>query len=421
MTIEPGRILVADDNLINLKLLRRMLEEQGHRVATAEHGQAALELLHAEAFDLLLLDILMPELDGYQVLAQMQADPILRYIPVIVISAVDELDSVVRCIEMGAEDYLPKLLNRVILRARISACLEKKRLRDKEQLYLKGLERELAIGRQIQAGFLPDRLPQPSGWELAARLQPAREVGGDFYDAFPLAQDQKVGLVVADVSGKGVGAALFMTLFRTLIRATSNLDSFTHRSDGAFAVVDRSDGGSTSVATLQSTFALTNNYIADTHRQSHMFVTLFFGILDLTSGALSYINGGHNPPMIVGPAGVKAYLNPTGPVVGLFGGIDFRVQEIHLEPGDTLFAFTDGVTDARNPSGEFFSEERLMALLAQPAVSASDLLDRIEADLQAHIAGASQFDDVTMLAMRRLNTSEPGVHIGLTHSLGLTD
>ena len=366
MTTEHGRILVADDNLINLKLLRRMLEEQGHSVATAEHGQAALELLHAEAFDLLLLDILMPELDGYQVLAQMQADPILRHIPVIVISAVDELDSVVRCIEMGAEDYLPKLFNRVILRARISACLEKKRLRDKEQLYLKGLERELAIGRQIQAGFLPDRLPQPSGWELAARLQPAREVGGDFYDAFPLAQDQKVGLVVADVSGKGVGAALFMTLFRTLIRATSNLDAFTH------------------------------------HRQSHMFVTLFFGILDPTTGALSYINGGHNPPMIVGPAGVKAYLDPTGPVVGLFGGIDFRVQEIHLEPGDTLFAFTDGVTDARNPSGEFFSEERLMALLAQPAVSASDLLDRIEADLQAHIAGASQFDDVTMLAMRRL-------------------
>jgi len=233
MTMEHGRILVADDNLINLKLLRRMLEEQGHSVATAEHGQAALELLRAEAFDLLLLDILMPELDGYQVLAQMQADPILRHIPVIVISAVDELDSVVRCIEMGAEDYLPKLFNRVILRARISACLEKKRLRDKEQLYLKGLERELAIGREIQAGFLPDRLPQPSGWELAARLQPAREVGGDFYDAFPLAQGRKIGLVVADVSGKGVGAALFMTLFRTLIRATSNLDAFTHRSDGA--------------------------------------------------------------------------------------------------------------------------------------------------------------------------------------------
>ena len=406
MTIEPGRILVADDNLINLKLLRRMLEEQGHSVATAEHGQAALELLRAEAFDLLLLDILMPEVDGYHVLEQMKAEPGLRHIPVIVISAVDELDSVVRCIEMGAEDYLPKLFNRVILRARISACLEKKRLRDKEQLYLKGLERELAIGREIQAGFLPDRLPQPSGWELAARFHAAREVAGDFYDAFPLSQGQKIGLVVGDVAGKGVGAALFMTLFRTLIRATSSLDSFTQRADGACAGLELLDGPSADAATLQNTVVLTNNYFADTHGQSHMFVTLFFGILDPMTGALSYINGGHDPPMIVGSAGVKAYLRPTGPVVGLFYGKDYGVQETHLEPGDTLFAFTDGVTDAQNPSGEFFSQERLMARLAQPVVSASDLLDRIEADLHAHMAGAAQFDDVTMLAIRRLHAGD---------------
>ena len=133
----------------------------------------------------------------------MMSDPALKHVPVIMISAVTEIDSVVKCIELGATDYLPKPFNPVLLKARVGATLEKKRLRDKERLYAKSLERELEIGREIQKSFLPEELPAVAGWEIAARFRPARQVAGDFYDAFPLPSSGRIGLVVADVCDKG--------------------------------------------------------------------------------------------------------------------------------------------------------------------------------------------------------------------------
>jgi adenylate cyclase len=131
-TSRPGTILIADDNRVSQLLLGRGLEQQGHTIVFADHGRMALELLRSHHFDLMLLDVLMPELDGYQVLAELKLDPHLRDIPVIMTSSLDELDSVVRCVEMGAEDYLTKPINPVLLNARISASLEKKRLRDQQ-------------------------------------------------------------------------------------------------------------------------------------------------------------------------------------------------------------------------------------------------------------------------------------------------
>ena len=129
----PGTILIADDNRVNRLLLARGLESEGHTVVYAEHGREALDLLRRQRFDVMLLDVLMPELDGYEVLAELKEDPHLRDIPVIVTSALDEIDSVVRCLEMGAEDYLTKPVNPVLLNARINASLEKKRLRDQQR------------------------------------------------------------------------------------------------------------------------------------------------------------------------------------------------------------------------------------------------------------------------------------------------
>jgi serine phosphatase RsbU (regulator of sigma subunit) len=295
------------------------------------------------------------------------------------------MDRVIRCIEMGAEDFLPKPFNPILLHARIGASLEKKRLRDREQLYLRGLERELEIGRRIQASFLPDELPQPPGWEIAARFEPAREVAGDFYDAFPLS-DGKIGLVVADVCDKGVGAALFMTLFRTLIRALAS-ENFKTQSDCA--------------TELKHTIEQTNNYISTVHSHANMFATIFFAVLDPVTGALKYVNAGHEPPLILNAQGVKATLGRTGMVAGLIGQLAWSVQETGLAAGDTLFAFTDGIADAENARGESFTRERLQTLLLGADKSASEFLARIEANVRAHIAGANQFDDITMLAVRR--------------------
>jgi sigma-B regulation protein RsbU (phosphoserine phosphatase) len=379
---QPGRILVVDDVEINRDLLSRRLQQQGHTVEMAENGKKALERIRAEPFDLVLLDIMMPEMDGYQVLAEIMADPVLKHLPVIMISAVTEMDSVVKCVEMGATDYLPKPFNPVLLKARVSATLEKKRLRDKERLYAKSLERELEIGREIQKSFLPETLPQFPSWQIAARFAPARQVAGDFYDAFALPAPGQVGLIVSDVCDKGVGAALFMALFRSLLRAAAMADS----------------GAAGAAAMLSGVVRRTNDYIANTHARACMFATLFFGVLDTSSGDLHYVNGGHEAPILFSASGIRARLSPTGPAVGMMADASFDVASERLAPGEGLLAFTDGVTDALGASGRY-GEERLLGLLDKPAGSAAALLDSVEASVREHVSGAEPADDITMLAV----------------------
>ena len=391
MTAEPDHLLVVDDNKVNRMLLMHSLEEQGHCVTAAVNGCEALELLRTNSFDLVLLDIEMPEMDGYQVLSTMKRDTQLRHIPVIMVTAVDEIESAIRCIEMGAEDYLPKPFNPVLLRARIGASLDKKHLRDKEQLYLKSLERELEIGREIQAGFLPTELPQTPGWEIAASLKSAKEVAGDFYDAFYLESEQKICLVIADVCDKGVGAALFMTLFRSLLRFTIGAaDAFGERSPAS---------------KLKYAATLTNNYIANTHGDTGMFATIFFGLLDPLDGTLVYINAGHENPLVVNSSGVCKSLKKTGPAVGAIPDVEFAVQEMQLQPGELFFAFTDGAPDALDPTGNSFGRERLITLLHSDT-SAGTLLADMNAQLNEYVAEAEQFDDITLLIVHRSAGSE---------------
>jgi class 3 adenylate cyclase len=155
MKLDSGSVLVVDDNEINRDLLSRRLQRQGHTVMIAVDGRQAIEKLRQEAFDLVLLDIMMPEMNGYEVLAYLKADASLRHIPVIMISALDDIESVVRCIELGAEDYLFKPFNPTLLKARIGSCLEKKRLRDQEQAYLKKLQEEQEKSERLLLNILP--------------------------------------------------------------------------------------------------------------------------------------------------------------------------------------------------------------------------------------------------------------------------
>jgi class 3 adenylate cyclase len=160
MKLEQGRVLVVDDNEANRDLLARRVRRQGHSVTVAEDGVIALKLMQQEPFDLVLLDIMMPNMNGYQVLEYIKTDPNLRHIPVIVISAVDDINSVVECIELGAEDYLPKPFNAVLLAARISNCLEKKRLRDQQQLYLEQLQGEKERAERLLLSILPEPIAE---------------------------------------------------------------------------------------------------------------------------------------------------------------------------------------------------------------------------------------------------------------------
>lgn len=381
----PARVLVVDDTEANRDLLVRRLQRQGHAADTAEDGLQALARLAAQPYDLVLLDIMMPELNGYEVLERMRADPALRAVPVILISALGDTESIVRGIELGADDYLPKPFNPHILRARVESSLARKRLHDREQLYARSLEREMDIARDIQAGFLPEALPAVPGWRMHAWFQPARRVSGDFYDAFALDGGRRIALVVADVCGKGVGAALFMALFRSLLRA----------------LAERAPSGDDEAARVCGLVAAVNDYIARTHQRDHMFATLFLGLLDPVSGALVYVNGGHEAPVVCGPAGVRARLAPTGPAVGMLPELPFAAAREVLAPGERLVAFTDGVTDAVDAAGERYSEQRLLELLYASACEPADrLLARLRDALGAR-AAVEPYDDITVLVAAR--------------------
>jgi serine phosphatase RsbU (regulator of sigma subunit) len=383
----PARLLVVDDVEMNRDLLARRLAQQGYEVEMAVNGREALDVLRSgREFDLVLLDVMMPELDGYQVLEALHADPVLKSLPVIMVSAVNEIESVVRCLEAGAEDYLPKPFNPVLLKARVGSSLEKKRLRDRERLHAKSLERELEIGHDIQQSFLPRSLPAVPGWEIAARLTAARRVGGDFYDAFVL-PGGGIGLAVGDVCDKGVGAALFVALVRTLLRATAERLAAEHPGDPERAV--------------HGPVSLTNEYVARTHGHTNMFATLFFAALDPATGSLVWINAGHEPPYLRRASGALERLEPTAGAVGLMPDGVFGLARTTLAPGDRLLAFTDGVTDARDPDGLLFGAERLEALVAGSEEGAADLVARIGAAVDAHARGAEPADDVALLAVRR--------------------
>ncbi len=391
MTGEHGHILVVDDHRTTRLKLSLGLKQQGHTVAEAENGQQALDIMQTESFDLILLDILMPEMDGYQVLEQMKKDSSLRDIPVIVISAQDEIESVVKGIELGADDYLPKSFEPVLLEARIGACLEKKRLRDLQQLYLKSLEREMEIAREIQQGFLPSELPKVDGWEIAAHFKAAREVAGDFYDSF-LLPDGNLVCVIGDVCGKGVGAALFMTLFRSLIRATITTDVFCRGNEANTL---------TPSERLHHVIPFINTYIADTHGDTSTFASVFIGIFDIQDGMLTYVNCGNEPPIWLGKGSIVTVLKPTGPVVGLFPGVKFLVEEVLMEKNDLLLLYTDGIPDARSSDDEPFGRERLFKLMNAGVTTPALLLENIEEQLYQFIGAAKQFDDITLLAVRR--------------------
>lgn len=403
-----GHILVVDDNKNNRDLLSSQLQKYNHTISTAINGREALEMIQKTEYDLILLDLLMPEIDGYQVLKNIKENG-KKYIPVIMISALDEIENIIRCIEIGAEDYLPKPFNKTLLKARVDTSLEKKILRDREIEYVKKLNNELDKGREMQLNFLPPQPLKIPHWEIGTFFKPARQVAGDFYDTFTLPNNHVV-LVLADVCDKGVGAALFMGLFRSLIRIFSHQNSIegeineilsTHKPLDTGWISNDIETNLTHLNALNSV-SLTNNYVADNHGDLGMFATMFVGILEPETGLLTYINAGHESLIITDSHGNRKHeLDSIAPAVGMMPDIIFNCKQIYLEEGDILFGNTDGVTDARSNTREFYHDKRLNAILQQPFNSAQLLVNTIKDSVLEHIGTADQFDDITMLAIRR--------------------
>ncbi len=278
----------------------------------------------------------------------------------------------------------------------IYRAIEDARELQKSEIKTKIFEKELEIGREIQSSFFPEKMPETPGWQIEAFFRPARQVAGDFYDAFPLLEGKSTGIVIADVCDKGVGAALFMALTRSLIRAsaTEYLLLKKHLGNSQSGSIDQD---------LHRTIMLTNNYIAEIHNSSNMFATLFFAVLDHETGWLHYINCGHDPPLIFKHQGLHTELRPTGPALGLLPDLEFGISKIQLLESDLLFAYTDGITDAQNSEGELFSKDRLLAVASKATDSTTSLINTVMKTIDQHISTAKQFDDITMVAVKRNN------------------
>jgi len=275
----------------------------------------------------------------------------------------------------------------------------------------KQAERELEIAREIQSSFLVEDYPQPEGWEIAARIRPARQVSGDFYDVFPITTSKHIALIMADVCDKGVGAAMYMAIFRSLLRAYSDQQyiirwsgvpvSAGNEVESPTGIFRRDAILASGAPSLKNAIDLTNNYIATQHGNSNMFATVFFGLLDPVDGTLLYINAGHEAPFLISEGRLKQRLDPTGPALGMLPDREFKLERTTLNLGDTLVLYTDGVTDARNAKDELFSEERLIATAVKSSRSAHAHLENIVAEVDAHTAGREQYDDITLLAVQR--------------------
>jgi sigma-B regulation protein RsbU (phosphoserine phosphatase) len=285
----------------------------------------------------------------------------------------------------------------------------------KIEAYSRTLDQEIEKCRQIQMSFLPKTLPQLPDWHIEEFFFPATRVSGDFYDAFMLPGGY-VGLVIGDVCDKGVGSALFMALFRSLLRIFSGqthlckhlCESFINASQKKTGdMVIQQETIDVEQTNPLTAVALTNEYIAQDNEMS-MFATLFFGVLNPATGDLFYVNGGHEAVFVVDQNGLRESLLPTGPSVGIFQEAKFTYKKIQLHPGDILFAYTDGVIDARSPDEDRFTKKRLNTLLSEPVGSAGELIQRIGTNLFAHIGKAPQADDITMLTLQRkhCNVSE---------------
>lgn len=379
LTAQPGRILVVDDLQGNREVLARQLTRQGHSITTASDGATALERLRAEPFDLVLLDLMMPVLDGFSTLVALKHDPALRHLPVIMISALDELAAVVRCIEHGAEDFLPKPFNATLLQARIGAALNKKRFRDQEAHYLRTIEQtqtRLQAELTEAENYIRSILPPPGLCRTIPvdwRLVPSTELGGDSFGYHWIDEDH-FAIYLLDVCGHGVGAALLSVTAINVLR------------NAALPGVDFRDPGALLTA-LNEAFLM--------EKQNDMYFTIWYGVWQVSTRTLRYATAGHPPALLVTalPAGPKLEtLKASGMILGGMSGMTYRTFTRTIPGPARLYVVSDGTYEIQRPDGTLWTEAEFHAFFTRPAAPEANELDALFAQVQS-LHGPGPLDD----------------------------
>lgn len=347
--MRPGRLLVVDDAEDNRLILARRLQVQGYKVASAENGKEAVELLQHKKFDLILLDIVMPEMDGFQVLEWIKSQPRLSNIPVVILSALDDISSVVRCIQLGAADYLTKPFDPVLLKARVESCLQKKRFHDRERRYSAALKKaqvrllsELAKAASYVVSLLPP--PLNGGVKLDWHFIPSDHLGGDAFGYHWLDPDH-LAIYLLDVSGHGIESALLSISVMEMLRS-QNLPATNFQNPAE--VLSR----------LNQTFQMTEH--------NNKYFTMFYAVYDLATQELTYCNGGHPPPIIVtreGDTSTAVPLSGTNLIVGGLPSAVYHNDKCIVKEQSSLYIFSDGLYEVKKTDGTLMEYEEFMEIV----------------------------------------------------------
>lgn len=364
-------LLVIDDHPDVRNYIRDAFSDR-YRILEGVDGQHGLEVARKHEPDLIISDVMMPNMDGYAMCRELKANARLCHIPIILLTAKADDEMKVEGLEIGADDYLSKPFNLRELKVRVRNLLA---IRNQERSMRKSLD----MAHKAQISMLPTELPRIPGLDIATFCRPAREVGGDYYD-FVRHDDNKLSVIIGDVSGKGMPAALYMTMTKGLVQAYSgNADSPKEALDHINSHFRRASDANT-------------------------FISLLYAVIDPEKGSLRLASAGHNP-MIHATAEDTSFVKSPGMAIGLRGSAMFnRVvteQEIHFSPGDTFVLYTDGITEGMNGNNEVFGDSRLLDLVARNGdLNADDLLEQIKSEHASFVGNTEQFDDMTAVIIK---------------------
>ena len=383
------KILVVDDEPdvepLVLQRMRRDIRSRKYEFVFAHNGVEAVELLNKdEDIDMVISDINMPQMDGLTLLEQIsEINPNIRSI---IVSAYGDMKNIRTAMNRGAFDFVTKPLDFGDLRVTIERTLRhmeewREALSSRDKLV--ALQNELDVASGIQQSILPTVFPSRDDYQIYASMEPARNVGGDFFDVVRL-EGNRVGLAIADVSDKGVPAALFMMSSRTWMKG---------------AAISSPEPG---------TVVGEENALLHEDNETQMFVTVLYAVYDPETGELTYASGGHDAPLLVHPDGSSELLPLTGGIaLGIVSDLAYGQNSVVLDHGETLVLYTDGVTEAMNGEGEQFGIERLRKVFSDRAPKdANEAAHKIFEAVNTFADGAAQSDDITCLTLRRSETPD---------------
>ena len=374
MKANPQKILIIDDTVANIQILNEIFHQE-HKVFFATSGAAGIEIARRELPDIILLDIMMPGIDGYETCSILKSDPATEPIPVIFVTAMGEEDDEAKGLAAGAIDFITKPISPPIVRARVKNHLELKHGRDMLQkvgleLAVKNatLEKERVLAHRLLEKILPDRFDIP-GFSTAVFFRPSDEIGGDFFDGW--IDGDTAHFMIGDISGHSISAALFMAVCK-----------------GLFMTIGKEMSDPSEI------IAAANRTLVRMLSESGMYLTMIYLVCDRKSRMLKVASAGHNPAYLYSSSATVS-IDATGPPIGWDMDDSWTVSEYLLSKGDKILLYTDGLVEIRNPEGDYFHEDIFSEV--DPSLTVKEMLDKVFNAADSFCNGVFE-DDLTIFA-----------------------